>query len=161
MAAVDYFLKLDSIPGESTDSKHKNEIDVVGWSWGESNSGSHAYGGGGGAGKVAMQDFNFTMHVNKSSPKLFLACATGQHIKEGLLTCRKAGKEQQEYLKIKFTDLLVSSYQTGGSHGDVVPVDQVSLNFAKIEFTYSPQKQDGTLDSPVVHNYDLKQNKGA
>ena len=92
MAAVDYFLKIDGIPGESTDSKHKNEIDIESWSWGEANSGSHAYGGGGGAGKVSVQDFNFTMHVNKASPKLFLACATGQHIKEALLTCRKAGK---------------------------------------------------------------------
>ena len=70
MAAVDYFLKIDGIPGESTDSKHKNEIDIESWAWGQTNSGSHAYGGGGGAGKVAMQDFNFTMKVNKASPEL-------------------------------------------------------------------------------------------
>jgi type VI secretion system secreted protein Hcp len=159
--AVDYFLKIDGIPGESTDSKHKNEIDIESWSWGETNSGSHAGGGGGGAGKVSMNDYNFTMRINKASPKLFLACATGQHIKEALLTCRKAGKEQQEYLKIKFTELLVSSYQTGGSSGDVVPVDSISLNFTKIEMTYSSQKPDGSLDSPVVHNYNLKENKGA
>ena len=161
MASVDYFLKIDGIPGESADSKHKNEIDLLSWSWGEANSGSHAAGGGGGAGKVAMQDFNFTMTINKASPKLFLACATGQHIKEALLTCRKAGKEQQEYLKIKFSDLLISSYQTGGSGGDVVPVDQISFNFAKIETSYAPQKADGKLDSPVVHNYSVKTNTGA
>lgn len=161
MAAVDYFLKIDGIPGESTDSKHKNEIDLESWSWGESNSGTHSAGGGGGAGKVSMQDYHFTMRVNKASPKLFLACASGQHIKEALLTCRKAGKQQQEYLKIKFTDLLISSYQTGGSSGDVVPVDQIAFNFSKIEFTYAPQKADGSLDSPVVHNYNLKENTGA
>ena len=161
MASVDYYLKLTDIPGESTDDKHKNEIDIESWSWGESNSGSQGGGGGGGAGKVSMQDFHFTMKVNKASPKLFLACATGAHIKDGLLICRKAGKSQQEYLKVKFSDLLVSSYQTGGSAGDVVPVDQISLNFAKIEITYASQKPDGTLDSPVVHNYDLKANKGA
>jgi len=161
MAAVDYFLKLDGIPGESNDSKHKNEIDIESWSWGQANSGSHAGGGGGGAGKVSMHDFNFTMRINKASPKLFLACATGQHIKEALLVCRKAGKEQQEYLKIKFNDLLVSNFQTGGSAGDVVPVDQIALNFSKIEISYAPQKPDGSLDSPVVHNYNLKENKGA
>ncbi len=160
MAAVDYFLKLTDIPGESTDSKHKNEIDIESWSWGQTNTGSHAGGGGGGAGKVSMQDFSFTMRINKASPKLFLACATGTHIKEGLLICRKAGKEQQEYLKIKFSELLVSSYQTGGSAGDVVPVDQISLNFAKIEISYAAQKPEGGLDSPVVHNYSLKENKG-
>jgi type VI secretion system secreted protein Hcp len=161
MAAVDYFLKIDGIPGESTDAKHKNEIDVESWSWGETNSGTHAGGGGGGAGKVSMNDFNFTMRVNKASPKLFLHCANGAHIKEALLTCRKAGKEQQEYLKIKFSDLLISSYQTGGSSGDVVPVDQISFNFSKIEVNYAAQKPDGSLDAPVVHNYNLKENKGA
>jgi len=158
--AVDYFLKLDGIPGESKDSKHKDTIQIESWSWGESNSGSHGFGGGGGAGKVNMQDFSFTMGINKASPKLFLACANGQHIKEGLLTCRKAGKEGQEYLKIKFTDLLVSSYQTGGSAGNEVPLDSISLNFAKIEVSYAPQKPDGSLDSPVVHNYDVQENKG-
>jgi len=161
MAAVDYFLKIDGIPGESTDSKHKNEIDLQSWSWGQVNSGSHAGGGGGGAGKVSMQDFNFTMKVNKASPKLFLFCAQGKHIKEALLSCRKAGGQQQEYLKIKFSDLLISSFQTGGSHGDVVPTDQIAFNFSKIEVSYASQKPDGSLDAPVVHNYSLKENKGA
>lgn len=160
MANVDYFLKIKDIEGESGDGQHKNEIDIESWSWGESNSGSQAYGGGGGAGKVSMNDFSFTMRVNKASPKLLLACANGSHIKEALLTCRKAGKEQQEYLKVKFTDLLVSSFQTGGSAGDVVPVDQISLNFAKIEYEYYPQKPDGTLDAKVPVHWDLKQNKG-
>ncbi len=158
--AVDYFLKIDGIPGEATDAKHKAEIDLESWSWGETNSGSQAYGGGGGAGKVAMQDFSFSMKVNKASPKLFLACATGQHIKEANLTCRKAGKEQQEYLKIKFSDLLISSYQTGGSAGSEVPTESISFNFAKIEVSYAPQKETGGLDSPVIHKYDLKTNTG-
>jgi type VI secretion system secreted protein Hcp len=161
MAVVDYFLKIDTIPGESTDAKHKNEIDLESWSWGETNAGSHAGGGGGGAGKVSMQDFSFSMRTNKASPKLFLACANGQHIKEALLTCRKAGKEQQEYLKIKFSDLLISNYQTGGSAGDnVLPVDSIQFNFSKIEISYAPQKAEGGLDSPVVHNWSVKLNTG-
>ena len=159
MAAVDYFLKIDGVEGESTDGKHKAEIDVESWSWGETQAGTFAGGGGGGAGKVSMQDFHFVMKVNKASPKLMLACATGQHIKKADLVCRRAGGEQQEYMKISFADLLVSSYQTGGSAGDVVPVDQISLNFAKIEFEYKPQKVDGSLDAPVKTGYDLKQNK--
>jgi type VI secretion system secreted protein Hcp len=160
MAAVDYFLKIDGIDGESTDSKHKNEIDVQSWSWGETQAGTSAGGGGGGAGKVAMQDFHFVMTVNKASPKLLINCANGSHIKQALLTCRKAGKEQQEYLKIKFSDLLISSYQTGGSAGSVIPTDQISFNFSKIEFEYYPQKADGSLDAKVVQWYDLKANKG-
>ena len=123
MAAVDYFLKIDGIEGESGDHKNPKQIQLESWSWGETQSGSHSYGGGGGAGKVSMQDFHFVMKVNKASPKLMEHCASGQHIKEALLTCRKAGKEQQEFLKVKFSDLLVSSYQTGGSaNGDVIPL---------------------------------------
>ncbi|MEW6127936.1 MAG: type VI secretion system tube protein Hcp [Acidobacteriota bacterium] len=160
MAAVDYFLKIDGIEGESHDSKHKGEIDIDSWSWGESQSGSHSGQGGGGAGKVAMQDFHFTMRVNKSTPKLALACANGEHIKKAVLTCRKAGKEQQEFLKITFTDLLVSSYQMGGSaHGDILPTDQISLNYSKIEWEYKEQKPDGTLGGPVKTGYNIKENK--
>lgn len=161
MAAVDYFLKIDGIDGESQDDKHKSEIDVASFSWGETNTGTHAAGGGGGAGKVSMQDFHFVMKVNKASPKLLLACANGEHIKKAVLTCRKAGKDQQEYLKMTFSDLLVSSYQTGGSAGDLIPMDQISLNYAKIEFEYKEQKPDGTLGGAVKAGWDLKANKAA
>jgi type VI secretion system secreted protein Hcp len=158
--AVDYFLKIKGIEGESQDHKHKNEIDVLSWSWGETQTGTFAGGGGGGAGKVNMQDFHFVMKANKASPKLLLACANGEHIGEATLTCRKAGKEQQEYMKIVFTDCLVSSYQTGGSSaGEEIPVDQISLNFAKIKFEYRAQKADGTLDGPISAGYDVKASK--
>jgi len=100
------------------------------------------------------------MKVNNASPKLMLACATGEHIKKAVLTCRKAGKDQQEYLLVTMSDLLVSSYQSGGSaHSDVVPTDQISLNFSKIEWSYKPQKADGTLGAAVIAGYDLKLNK--
>jgi type VI secretion system secreted protein Hcp len=162
MAAVDYYLVLDGIKGETEDHKMKSKgaIDIESWSWGETQSGTGAAGGGHGGGKVQMQDFHFVMKVNKASPELFLACASGRHIKSGELTCRKAGKDQQEFLVVKMTDLLVSSFQTGGSgHSDIVPTDQISLNFAKIEFAYKPQKADGTLDAAVKAGWDLKGNK--
>ncbi len=159
--AVDYFLKIDGVQGESQDAKHKNEIEIESWNWGESQSGTASHGGGMGAGKVAMQDFSFVMRVNKSSPKLMLACAQGEHIKGAVLTCRKAGKDQQEYLKWTFTDLLVSSYQTGGTGAsDVVPLDQISLNFSKVECEYKEQKPDGSLGGTIKAHYDMKQNVG-
>ena len=159
MAAVDYYLKIDGIEGESHSKGHENQIDVESWSWGESNQGTHHGGGGGGAGKVVMQDFHFVMKVNKATPLLMQACATGQHIADAILTCRKAGTEQQEFLVIKFNDLLISSYQTGGSgHSDVVPTDQISFNFSKIAVDYKPQKADGSLGGSVQAGYDLKLN---
>lgn len=158
--AVDYFLKIDGIEGESSDAKHKNEIEIESWSWGVSQTGSLATGGGGGAGKAQFQDFHFTTLISKASPSLFLRCATGEHIKIATLTARKSGENQQEFMHIKMEDVLISSYQTGGSSGSsIVPTDQVSINFAKIEYDYQPQKPDGTLDLAVRAGWDLKLNK--
>ena len=162
MAQVDYFLKIEGIEGESKDHKHKNEIDLESWSWGETNSGTGHTGGGGGGGKVQMQDFHFVMKMNKASPKLFLACANGEHLKKAVLTCRKAGKDQQEYLVVTMSDNLVSSYQSGGSsHGDIVPTDQISMNFSKIEFDYKMQNPDGSLGAGAKAGWDVKANKKA
>ena len=157
--AVDYFLKIDGIAGESRDSKHKDEIELESFSWGATQAAVHAGGGGGGAGKVSMQDFHFVMRTNKASPKLFLACASGQHLKSAVLTARKAGKDQQEYLVYKFTDLLVSSYQTGGAEGGDSAIDQVSFNFSKIETSYKPQDATGKLGTAVTAVWDVKANK--
>jgi type VI secretion system secreted protein Hcp len=107
-----------------------------------------------------MQDFHFVMKVNKATPKLVLACASGEHIKKAVLTCRKAGKEQQEFLKYSFTDVLISSYQTGGaSNGSIVPSDQISFNYGKMEVEYKEQKADGSMGGPVKAGWDLKANK--
>jgi type VI secretion system secreted protein Hcp len=114
MAAVDYFLKVQGIDGESQDKTHKGDIQIDSFSWGATNAGTAAAGGGMGAGRVRMQDFHFVMKANKASPKLMLACANGEHIPKAVLVCRKAGKEQQEYLKYTFYDLLISSFRTGG-----------------------------------------------
>ena len=158
MALVDYFLKIDGVPGESGDAKHKDEIQVLSFSFGESQAGTMAFGGGGGAGKVQMQDFHFMMNVNKASPKLFLKCANGEHIKSAILTARKAGKDQQDYLKITFKDILVSSFQTNGdAHSNSLPVDAISLNFAAIEIEYKVQDVKGGLGASTKVGYDLKQ----
>jgi type VI secretion system secreted protein Hcp len=159
MAAFDAFLKIDGIKGESMDATHKDEIQLESFSWGASNIGSHSSGGGGGAGKVVFQDFHFVMNSNRASPNLMGACATGKHIPSALLTLRKAGGKQQEFVKVKFTDLLISTYQSGGNAGGSIPVDQISFNFTKIEFDYCAQKPDGSLDAPVKAGYDLKMQK--
>jgi len=162
MALVDYFLKIDGIPGESQDKTHKDEIQVLSFSFGESQAGTMAFGGGGGAGKVQMQDFHFMMNVNKASPKLFLACATGDHIPKAVLTARKAGKDPQDYLKVEFTDLLVSSFQTNGdSHANSLPMDSVSLNFTAIAWDYKIQGADGSLKPGAQAKYNLKESTHA
>src|SRR6266516_6051383 len=158
-AGVNLFLKIDGIQGESSDAKHKGEIDLESFSWAEANAGSPGGGaGGGGAGKVQIEDLHVVMKMNKASPLLFLACATGQQLKQAILTARKAGKAQLEFLVFKFTDLLVSSYHTSAGN-DVEPTDQVAFNFSRIEMEYRPQSPDGSLAQPVKTGWDVKANK--
>src|SRR4051795_3076786 len=141
MALFDAFLKIEGIEGESADHKHKSEIQLESFSWSEHQSGTASTGGGMGAGKVAMQDFHITKKVDKSSPKLMLACADGEHIKKATLVCRKAGKDQQEFMKWPFPDILVPSSSLGApAQGDHMPMEQVSMNYCKVEMEYKEQK---------------------
>ena len=161
MAAVDYFLKIDGVDGESTDDKHKGEIELQSYSIGHTNNASFMSGtSGGGSGKVQMQDFHFVKLVDKSSAKLHTACATGEHIAKATLVCRKAGKDQQEFLTIVLSPILVSSFQNGGAHGsDMIPTEQISLAFGKIEFKYKPQDDKGALGGEVIGGWNVQANK--
>ncbi|MEJ7712167.1 MAG: type VI secretion system tube protein Hcp [Pyrinomonadaceae bacterium] len=160
-SAADYFLKIKGIEGESLDAKHPKEIQLESWTWGETNMGFHDAGGGGGAGKVQMQDFGFTMKLNAASSKLMIACATGQHIDEAILTCRKAGGEQNNYLKYTFNELHISSYQTGGSGHEPIPTESISFNFAKIKIEYFIQDEKGATKAAGSAEYDLKKQLAA
>ena len=161
MALFDAFLKLDGIKGESADAKHKGEIDISSFSWGAAQTGVSATGGGGGAGKVHFQDIHFVKKTDASSPLLMLNCANGTHIKEGNFVVRKAGGTQLEYLKIKLTDILVSSFKEHGiSSGGDIPSESISLNFAKVEYSYQPQGADGKAQGgPILAGWDVKANQ--
>ena len=160
--AADYFLKLDGIKGESTDEKHKDEIEFDSFSWGVSNEGSMGRGGGGGTGKAQFQDIHFTKQSDLSSPPLMKAAASGEHIAKAVITCRKAaGKGGQfDYLIITMTDVMVSSYQSSGSAGSTsIPVDSFSLNFSTIEYKYTTQTADGKPGGNQIAKYDRNVNK--
>ena len=163
MAAVDYFFKIDTIPGESTDSKHKDEIRPRELELGADQQPvpMRRRAAGGRRQGPACRTSPSRSEMDKPAPSCSWLAPPASTSKRGLLTCRKAGKEQQEYLKITFSKVFVSNYQTGGSGGDMVPTDQFSLNFTKLRISYAPQKDDNTLDSPVVHKYNLKTNKGS
>ncbi len=157
--AADIFAKIGDIKGESIDAKHKDEVEVLSWSWGVSQSGSINQGGGGGAGKANFNDFNFTHRVDKASPILLKACATGEHIKEATITVRKAGKGQQEFLIIKMNDVLITSVNPSGSADTATLAESVAMQFAKVALEYKPQKADGSLDAGLHFKYDIKGNK--
>jgi type VI secretion system secreted protein Hcp len=141
--AVDMFMKLEGITGESADSKHSGEIDVLAWSWGISNSGSAHVGGGAGAGKANFQDLSFTKYVDLATTPLMLAVANGKHVSKATLVVRKAGETPLEYITITMTECLISSVSTGGSGGEDRLTENVSLNFAKVEVAYKEQSKTG------------------
>lgn len=155
--ANDIFLKIDGIPGESQDAAHKNEIEVISWEFKATQKGSSAIGGGSGAGKVKMDDFLFRMYTGRATPKLMEACATGKHIAEANFSVRKAGGQPFDYIRIKFKDLIISSYQTGGS-GEI-PVESCSFNFTYMHYDYWEQDAKGKFKHAGTIIYDQKKNK--
>ena len=153
--ASDIFAKIGDIKGESIDSKHKDEIEVLSFSWGVTNSAKIK---GGGAGKATFTDLSFLHGIDKASPNLLRACASGAHLKEATITHRKAGKGQQEYLIIKMNDVIVTGVTLADS-SVVAGSETVSMAFAKVDLEYKPQKADGSLDAGIHFKFDIKANK--
>jgi type VI secretion system secreted protein Hcp len=156
--AMDMFIKIAGLKGESVDKAHTGEIDVLAWSWGLSNSGSAHVGGGAGAGKVNVQDLSFTKYIDKSTPDLMLGACNGKHYDNALLTVRKAGEKPLEYLKITMTEVLVTSVSTGGSGGEDRLTENVTLNFAAVKVDYVEQKKDGSAGDKPSMNWNIAEN---
>jgi len=154
--AVDVFLKIGDVKGESKDSVHAGEIDVLSWSWGVSQSGGGIHGGGSGAGKANFGGINFMHSLDKASPVLMKSCATGEHFDLATLVSRKAGKGQQDYLIIKMKEVFITSVQLSGS--SEAPVESVSMDYGHIDLEYKPQKPDGSVEAGVHFIYDVKKN---
>jgi type VI secretion system secreted protein Hcp len=134
------FLKLDGVQGESSDHKHKGDIEISSFSFGAGSfgaGGTQAHGGGGGAGKTSFSSFTITKQVDKTSPQLQLSDLSGKHYKEAdVFFARKAGKGQQDYLEIKLDEVRVSSYQVSGNGGGSVPTEKIVLDGIKGEATF-------------------------
>ncbi len=156
--AVDMYLKLTGIDGESSDSTHGGEIDVLAWSWGASQSGTMHSGTGGGSGKVSVQDLSITKYVDSASHSFLKHCHTGAHIDEGVLTVRKAGGTPLEYIIITMRKIIVSSVSTGGSGGEDRLTENVTLNFREFDYAYSPQAPDGTGGAAKEFKWDIPGN---
>lgn len=159
--AMDMFFKIDGITGESADAAKGTvgTIDVLAWSWGVSQSGTMQMGTGGGAGKANIQDLSFTKYLDDSSPVLQKRCVAGTHLKDAILSIRKAGDQPYVYLKITLTDVLVSSVSTGGSGGEDRLTENVTLNFGKVKVEYFKQDNKGAVAAGQQYEYSAKENK--
>lgn len=153
--AVDMFLKLDGIEGESRDSTHAKEIDVLAWSWGMSQSGTMHTGGGGGGGKVSVQDISITKYIDSASPHLMKLCCTGAQFASAKLTVRKAGGTPVEYLIIECKEVIITSTASGGSGGQDLLTENITLNFSKFSYSYTPQDQTGKAGTQIPITWNI------
>ena len=142
--AVDMFIKIGDIVGESQDSAHKTEIEMLAWSWGLSNTTSIGSAtAGAGSGKAHFQDLSLTKYIDSSSNALMKACVTGAHYPEATLTIRKAGGTAVEYVVLTLKMVFVTSISTGGSGGEDKLTENVTLTFGAFQFKYQPQDAKG------------------
>lgn len=157
--AVDIILKLDGVTGESLIDGHVDEIDILAWSWGMTQSGTTHMGPGAGSGKVNVQDITMTKYVDLATNDLIKKCCDGTHIATASLFVRKAGGASPiEYLKIHFTEILISSYSTGGSEDGLDRVQETfSMNFAKFTMDYTKQDATGAEAGSASAGWDIPQ----
>jgi len=153
--AVDIFLKLDKVKGESQDKVHKGEIDVLSWDWGIEQTGTTHTGSGGGGGKANFHDLTIVKYVDKASVTLINFAATGQHIDKAELIVRKAGGKPLEYLVIKLRNVIVVHYSLGGAGGQERISEHITLNFAEFKISYVPQGEDGKGEAAISFDYDI------
>jgi len=158
--AVDMFLELPGVDGETVDKvyKDKKAMDVLAWSWGVSNQGTFHHGSGGGAGKANFQDLSVTKWIDKASASLLQACASGKHFDKAILTVRKAGEKPLEYIKLTMENVMVTNVSTGGSAGEERLTENVTLNFAKVKVTYKEQAPKGAQAKAPSVSWDIAAN---
>lgn len=157
--AIDSFLKLGDLKGESIVKGFEDQIQLLSWSWGMTQSGTTHTGLGGGAGKVNVSDLTLTKYTDSASPNLFSACCTGKHFESAIITMRKSGGQPLDYLKLTLTDIIVTSVSTGGSGGEDLLSENVSLNFAQFKYEYQPQDaKGGKKGGAITASYNISKN---
>lgn len=156
--AIDMFLKLESVEGESEDSVHAGEIDVLSWTFGANQSTTSHSGGGAGAGSVGFTDIVLTKKPDRSSPTLYFLCCQGKHLPTGTVTVRKAGGEALEYMKVQLEEVFITGFRTSGSDGSDQMLEEVSLSAKRVGVVYTPQLADGTGGATIGRGWDIGAN---
>ena len=162
--AADIFLKIKTIDGESTDEKHKDWIEVLGFTWGLSQptSGSSSSGGARSAERANHSNFSITKTMDKASPKLSLAVCKGEHIPEVTVSLHRATGEKQKYMEYKMSDVMVTSFQLAGSNGGGLPLENVSFDYGAIDLNYTlTDHKTGKPTGNVTCNWDTTKNEGS
>lgn len=163
--AFDAFLKIDTIPGESTDDKHKEWIELLHFKHDvrQPVTGSRSSGGAASAERANHGDFIVVKALDKASPKLALACCNGEHIPTVALEVCRATGDKQKYMEYKLSDVIVTTVEpSGDAEGrDTLPAETVGFNYGKIEWIYTEtDHKTGKPKGDVKAHWDTTQNKG-
>lgn len=155
--AVDMFLDLPEIPGESKKKDHEGQWDLESFNFGVAQRGTFQMGGtGGGTGKAEFQDVSVVKYVDKASPMIFQACAAGSHFDKATIYVRKAGENPMEYLKIEMEHLIISHMSNSCAAAGDKPLESLSINCAKVTHYYTEQQDDGSKGSVTQAGFDLR-----
>ncbi len=157
--ATDCFLKVEGIPGESTDKAHKNEFELTSWSFGVGNPAptTRSATNSGTSQRCYHQDFTFTKEMDKATPLLFLFCCKGDHIPTITLTQRRsAGPAPIEFVKYVLKDSVITSHNISGGFG--IPTESVSINYGTISVTYLDANSADGQSGNVAASWDCFQN---
>jgi len=153
MANVDSYIKFAGVEGESIAKDHKGEIDLVSWAWSVSTATDEA-GGHPAAGKPVAGDFQVTHRYDKASLLLAKACASGKHFTDVVLTGRKAGDTQKDFLRVTFKDVTITSVRPSCTEGgDIIEV--VTFSYREIGFGYKPQDANGVLGAESKFSWNV------
>ena len=178
--ALDMFLDLDGIKGESRDQAYKGKIDILDWKWGASNAGSAHVGGGIGSGKANFRDVVIRKYLDLSSAKLLESVSLGTHFKQAKIIVRKSGgKQSLEYCTVTLDEVMVTDYEFGGeglrdvsattgdgkfretgarSGGQDRLEETVTLTFARFEVKYQAQDKAGSKAGDTKFAYNIAEN---
>lgn len=160
----DAFVKIDGIPGESTDAKHKDWIEILSFSHDITQPAhvTRSSAGGASAERCDHGDFGITKMLDKASPKLMEQCSSGKHVKDVTVELCRAGGDKLRYMEIKMEEVIISAVAPNGNSkgGDGFPTEVVKFNYGRIKWTYTQQKRaDGSGGGNVVGGWDLTANK--
>ena len=152
--AIDTHAKFDGVEGESVHEAHKGEVELLSWSWNVHNE-SAAGGGGSGKGKATPGNMTIVHNYDKASPVLAKKCAQGVHFKEVVITARKSGEGQKDFIKVAMKEVFITGVQPSASQDGGI-VEQVSMSYGEIEFAYKAQDEKGGTGGEVKFGWNVK-----
>lgn len=157
----DCFIKIEGIEGESSDAEHTGWIEATsfGVAISQNISMTASSVGGASAERADFSDFTFSKLIDKASPLLFLACASGAHINSIIIGLYRAGTEKIKFMEYKLSNCMIAAIKTGSKGSRFFPSEHLNINFGKIEFAYTMQKrQKGWPSGNVACGWNLEKN---